>query len=90
MPVKKVTKAVAFLKLIIYCQAVYHSNEMTVNGDCPPWYFRNDEGKCSFSNTLTRYVYQCDNTSELIIGYYMTVTNTSQVVAQSPYGLIII
>ena len=87
MPVKKVTKVVALLKFIICCQAVYYNNnEMTANGDCPPWYFRDDEGKCSFSNTLGAYVNQFDNTSELHIGNCMTVTNTSQVVAQSPYS----
>ena len=72
--------------LILCCQAVCYSNaKTTANEDCPPWYFHDHEGKCSFSHKLSQIVHQFNDTSELQIGFIMTVTNTSQVLAQSPY-----
>ena len=43
-------------------------------------------GKCSFTNKLPHIVNQFGNTSELEVGFCMTVTNMSQVLAQCPYG----
>ena len=62
-----------------------YSNE-AANGDCPPSYFLNKEGECSFSHKLQPIVNKFSNTSELEIGFCMTLTNSSQVLAQCPYS----
>ena len=55
------------------------------NENCPPWYVPDGEDKCSFSHQLPQIVKQYGNTSELEIGFCMTLTNTSLVVAPCPY-----
>ena len=55
------------------------------NGSCPPWYYHDDEDKCSFSHQLPQIVNKYGNTSELEMGYCMTQTNSSLVVSQCPY-----
>ena len=72
--------------VILCCQAVGndYSNAIFRNGSCPPWYLP-DEDKCSFSHQLPQIINQYGNTSELEIGFCMTLTNSSLVVAQCPY-----
>ena len=89
MPVKTVTKLVVVLKLITCYQAAYFgrdSEETTTDGHCPPWYFPDGEGECSFSHKLPQILHQLNDTSELQIGFCMTVANTSQVLAPCPYS----
>ena len=71
----------------MWSQAVmtYTNNEASRNYSCPPWYFLDGEGKCSFSHELPQIVKQFGNTSELEMGFCMTVANSSLVVAQCPY-----
>ena len=53
---------------------------------CPPWYTPDPaDGECSFVHRLPQIVRQYGNSSELEMGFCMTVTNTSIVVAQCPY-----
>ena len=52
---------------------------------CPPWYSQNADGECSFIHQLPQIVCQYGNSSELEMGFCMTVTNTSIVVGQCPY-----
>ena len=76
------------LHILICCWASQdtYSREMdTRNGSCPPWYYHDDEDKCSFSHQLPQIVNQYENTSELEMGYCMTQTNSSLVVSRCPY-----
>ena len=76
------------LHILICCWASQdtYSREMdSRNGSCPPWYYHDDEDKCSFSHQLPQIVNQYGNTSELEIGYCMTQTNSSLVVSRCPY-----
>ena len=73
---------------LVCCWALQdkYSREMdSRNGSCPPWYYRDDEDKCSFSHQLPQIVNQYGNTSELEMGYCMTRTNSSLVVTGCPY-----
>ena len=83
----RVVTLVVTLKILICTQAVEirDSDATPTNYSCPPWYFIDGEGKCSFSYKLPQIVMQCSNTSGLQIGFCMTVTNSSQVVSQCPY-----
>ena len=63
-----------------------YSREMdSRNGSCPPWYYHDDEDKCSFSHQLPQIVNQYGNTSELEMGYCMTQTNSNLVVTGCSY-----
>ena len=75
------------LKILMWLQAVetYANDEASRNYSCPPWYFLDSEGKCSFSHELPQIVKQFGNTSELEMGFCMTVANSSLVVSQCPY-----
>ena len=64
---------------------ISNSNVASTNYSCPPWYILDGEGKCSFSHKLPQIVKQYGNTSELEMGFCMTVTNSSLVVSQCPY-----
>jgi hypothetical protein len=53
---------------------------------CPPWYTPDPaDDECSFVHQLPQIVRQYGNSSELEMGFCMTVTNASIVVAQCPY-----
>ena len=75
--------------ILICCWASQdkYSGEMDPrNGSCPPWYYHDDEEKCSFSHQLPQIVNQYGNTSELEMGYCMTQTNSSLVVSRCSYN----
>ena len=77
-----------FLILLVCCQAVENIYSIEIASrkvSCPPWYFSGGENKCSFSHQLPQIVNQYGNTSELEIGFCITLTNSSLVVAQCPY-----
>ena len=81
-------KLTVVLHILVCCWASQdtYSIEMDPrNGSCPPWYYHDDEDKCSFSHQLPQIVNQYRNTSELEMGYCMTQTNSSLVVSQCPY-----
>ena len=81
-------KLTVVFHILVYCWASQdkYSREMdSRNGSCPPWYYHDDEDKCSFSHQLPQNVNQYGNTSELEMGYCMTQTNFSLVVSQCPY-----
>ena len=63
----------------------YDSEDLIGSESCPPWYHSDGEGKCVFNHELSQIVHQFNNTSELEIGFCMTVTNGSQIIAQCPY-----
>ena len=76
------------LHIIICCWALQDDYSIIINsrnGSCPPWYYHDDEDKCSFSHQLPQIVNQYGNTSELEMGYCMTQTNSSLVVSRCPY-----
>ena len=77
--------AVQIVALVCAEEDQYSTNVGCKHIGCPPWYFLDDEGKCSFSDKLPQMVQQYKNTSELQMGICMTVTNSSQVVSQCPY-----
>ena len=52
--------------------------------DCPPWYITKEE-RCCFENQLPQVIIKYNNTSALKIGYCMTITDSSEVLAQCPY-----
>ena len=56
-----------------------------IDEGCPPWYTPDSDGECTFVHQLPQIVGQYGNSSELQMGFCMTVTNTSTVVAQCPY-----
>ena len=56
-----------------------------IDEGCPPWYTPDGDGECTFVHQLPQIVRQYGNSSELEMGFCMTVTNTSIVVAQCPY-----
>ena len=62
-------------------------SEPSENADmtCPPWYHHDGDCECTFVHQLPQIVRQYGNSSELQMGFCMTVTNTSIVVAQCPY-----
>ena len=68
----------------MWLQSVETDN-ISRNYSCPPWYFLDGEGKCTFSHKLPQVLKQYGNTSELQMGFCMTVANSNLVVAQSPY-----
>ena len=78
---------VVVLKFLMSSLAVetYNTDVALKDYSCPPWYILNGDGKCSFSHKLPQIVRQYGNTSELEMGFCMTVTNSSLVVAQCPY-----
>ena len=78
---------VVVLKILTSSLAVetYNIDVALRDYSCPPWYFLDGDGKCSFSHKLPQIVKQYGNTSELEMGFCMTVTNSSLVVAQCPY-----
>ena len=78
---------VVVLKILMSSLAVetYNTDVALKDYSCPPWYILNGDGKCSFSHKLPQIVRQYGNTSELEMGFCMTVTNSSLVVAQCPY-----
>ena len=81
-------KLTVVVHILVCCWASQekYSGEMdSRNGSCPPWYYHNDEDKCSFSHQLPQIVNQYGNTSELEMGYCMTQTNSSLVVTGCPY-----
>ena len=80
-----VTVAVQIVALVCAEEDKYSTNIGYRRIGCPPWYFLDNEGKCSFSDKLPQMVQQYKNTSELQMGICMTVTNSSQAIAQCPY-----
>ena len=81
-------KLTVVLHILVCCWASQdtYSIEMDPrNGSCPPWYYHDDEDKCSFSHQLPQIVNQYGNTSELEMGYCMTQTNSSLVVTWCAY-----
>ena len=81
-------KLTVVVHILVCCWASQekYSGEMdSRNGSCPPWYYHDDEDKCSFSHQLPQIVNQYGNTSELEMGYCMTQTNYSLVVTGCSY-----
>ena len=81
-------KLTVVLHILVCCwgsQDTYSREIDSRNGSCPPWYYHDDEDKCSFSHELPQIVNQYGNTSELEMGYCMTQTNSSLVVSLCPY-----
>ena len=79
-----IVKLLVIIRLL--CSQVSQcSTDNVSDGSCPPWYYTNSEGKCSFVHQLPQIVRQYGNSSELEMGFCMTVTNTSIVVGQCPY-----
>ena len=78
---------VVVLKILMFSLAVetYNTDVALRDYSCPPWYVLDDNGKCSFGHELPQIVRQYANTSELEMGFCMTVTNSSLVVSQCPY-----
>ena len=67
------------------CSAVLSEPSENASMTCPPWYHHDGDGECTFVHQLPQIVRQYGNSSELEMGFCMTVTNTSIVVAQCPY-----
>ena len=83
-----IAKLTIVLHVTVYCWASQDTKSVVIdsrNGSCPPWYYHDDEDKCSFSHQLPQIVNQYGNTSELEVGYCMTQTNSSLVVSQCQY-----
>ena len=83
-------KLTVLFHILVCCwasQDTYNIEMDTRNGSCPPWYYHDDEDKCSFSHQLPQIVNQYGNTSELEMGYCMTQTNSSLVVSRCAYIL---
>ena len=91
MVIKEPAAAVAMKLVIILtvwavCTAVELEPDTLLNDtSCPPWYSPDKDGECSFIHQLPNIVRQYGNSSELEMGFCMTVTNTSIVVGQCPY-----
>ena len=86
MPLRLLITVVILIPLLLCCQTI--ETEFIAEGsegNCPPWYFPDEEGKCRFDSNLPQIIRQFGNTSELQIGLCMTVTNSSLVVAQCPF-----
>ena len=83
-----IVKLTVVLHILVCCRASQDTYSIEIdsrNGSCPPWYYHDDEDKCSFSHQLPQIVNQYGNTSELEMGYCMTQTNSSLVVSPCPY-----
>ena len=81
-------KLTVMLQLFVCCWTIEDEYSLRMdsrNGSCPPWYYHDDEDKCSFSHQLPQIMNQYGNTSELEMGYCMTQTNSSLVVSLCPY-----
>ena len=77
------------LCIVLGCKAVRYSPGVSSQGSdtvCPPWYSPDpSSGKCSFIHKLPHILREYGNSSELEMGFCMTVTNASIVVSQCPY-----
>ena len=90
LPMTVTVKLTVVLHILVCCWASQDTYSIVMdsrNESCPPWYYHDDEDKCSFSHQLPQIVNQYGNTSELEMGYCMTQseTNSSLVVSQCPY-----
>ena len=85
-----VTVSAVLLTILASCTAAvndYHSTTAlnSSGATCPPWYsYDPPSGQCSFIHQLPQIVRQYGNSTELEMGFCMTVTNTSIVISQCP------
>ena len=85
------TVSAVLLTILASCTAAvndYHSTTAlnSSGATCPPWYsYDPPSGQCSFIHQLPQIVRQYGNSTELKMGFCMTVTNTSIVISQCPY-----
>ena len=68
--------------LVHLCLANGNGHELTNNDS---WYSQNRYDKCSFIHKLPHILCEYGNSSELEMGFCMTVTDASIVVSQCPY-----